>query len=131
MSIRSEVEKRLLTWAKAQVPPVPVSVENVPFTKPTAGGYLKIFFLDAATVNSDVAAKGERETGVFQVDVCVPEGTGVLARDALVASVKALFPVLPKTGTVSIERPPHKSMGSNRIDGFSVVYLSFSYRQER
>lgn len=131
MSIRSEIETTLLTWAAAQTPAIPVSVEGVPFTKPTSGGYLQIFFLDPTVINPDVAAERERETGVFQVDVCVPAGTGTKAGTALADSVKALFPVVPKTGTVSIERPPQKSAFRPRTDGFLVCHVSVSYRQER
>jgi hypothetical protein len=72
MSIRSEIESRLLAWAKAQSPEVPVALENVPFTKPSTGAYVQIFFLDPYTVHPDVACERERETGVFQVDVCGP-----------------------------------------------------------
>jgi hypothetical protein len=131
MSVRTEVETKLATWAAAQTPVVPVSYENVPFTKPTATAWLQIFFLDAITVNPDVAASGERETGIFQINVCTPENKGTKERDALVTAMKGLFPVLPKTGTVSFERPPTVSNGYNRTDGFFVTPMSFSYRQER
>lgn len=129
MSVRSEIETRLLAFSAARA--VPVALDNTPFEKPSSGNYLQIFFLDPVTVNSDVAAERERETGIFQIDVCVPQGKGTAAGTALADGVKALFPVLPKTGTVSIERPPQVSAFRNRTDGFSVCHMSFSYRQER
>ncbi len=131
MSVRTEIETRLATWAAAQSPIMPVSYESVAFIKPTASAWLQIFFLDAINVNPDVAAERERETGVFQINICVPQNKGTKERDALVTALKSLFPVLPKTGTVSIERPPAVSNGLNRTDGFYVTPLSFSYRQER
>lgn len=130
MSIRSEIEARLLAWAAAQSPQIPVALENVAFTKPSVA-YVQIFFLDPFTIHPDVACERERETGVFQVDVCVPQGTGTAAGEMLAKSVQALYPVLPKRGTVSIERPPQKSAFRNRTDGFSVCHVSVSYRQER
>lgn len=131
MSIRTEIESKLAVWAGAQVPPVPVSYENVPFEKPTAAPYLQIFFLASATVNRDLAAVGERETGIFQINICVPQNTGSKKTADMAAALGALFPVLPKTGTVSIERPANVSSGFNRTDGYFVTPVSFSYRQER
>jgi hypothetical protein len=131
MSIRSEIESRLLAWADAQTPKVPVALEGVGFTKPATGGYVSIFFLDPMIVNPDVAAERERETGIFQIDVCLPSGTGTKACEDLASSVRALFPVLPKRGTVSIESPPQKSAFRPRTDGYLVCHVSVSYRQER
>lgn len=131
MTIRSELEARIITWADAQSPKIPVALENVSFTKPTIGGYLETFFLASVTVNPDVEASRERETGILQVNCCVPQGNGTKAANELVAAIITLFPVLPKTGTVSIEHPPQKSNGLPRDDGFWIVPISISYRQER
>lgn len=132
MTIRSEIESRLLAWAAAQNPPIPVALENVSFTKPGAGkSYLQVFFLNSATVNTDVSATGERETGIVQINCCVPQGTGAGAGDNLAESIKSLFPVLPKTGTVSIERPAQTSAAIMRDDGYRVIPVSISYRVER
>lgn len=129
MSVRSEIETRLLAFAASQS--IPVALDNVGFNKPDTGSYLQIFFLDPVTINPDVAAERERETGVFQIDVCVRQGTGTKVGTALAEGVKSLFAVLPKMGTVSIERPAQVSAFRNRTDGFSVSHVSFSYRQER
>lgn len=133
MTIRSELEKRLILWSNAQVPPITVALENVSFTKPPSdtGKYFEIFFLPTATINPNVSATREREYGILQINICVPQNNGSRMGDELAASVKALFPVLPKTGTVSIERPPNISQGIPREDGFWVVPISISYRQER
>jgi hypothetical protein len=131
MSLRTEIESKLDAWAASQVPPIPVAYENKDFAKPTTGSYLQIFFLTPAVVNPDVAAERERETGIFQINICVPQNTGSKKATDLIAALRALFPVLPKTGTVSIERPANVSGGFNRTDGFFVTPVSFSYRQER
>ena len=129
MTVRSEVETTLKTWADAQVPPVPIAFENKAFNKPVSGPYLAVFFLDTVTVNAEVSAATERETGVFQIDVCSRTGVGTKECEALRDSVVALFPVLPKTGAYSVERPPQKSAFRPRDDGFLVSHISVSYRR--
>jgi hypothetical protein len=128
MNIQAAIEAPLLTWAAAQSPPIPVAIENKAFTKPATGPYLKLFLLGAVTVNPDVSAEKERTTGIFQIDVCTPQGVGTKLEQTLVAAIKALYPVLPKTPPVSIERPASEATGRNSDDGFRVKYVSFSYR---
>ena len=129
MTVRSEVETTLKIWADAQVPPVPISMENKAFTKPTTGSYLAVYFLDTFTASAEVSAATERETGVFQIDVCTRTGVGTKECEALRNSVIALFPVLPKTGAYSVERPPQKSAFRPRDDGFLVSHVSVSFRR--
>lgn len=129
MSVRSDIETRLRTWAAEQTPKLPVEFENVAFNKPTTTGYLQIFFLVKDTVNADVSAESERETGMFQINVCMLQGKGTKDTETAIEGLKAAFPVLPKTNPVSIERPPTQSGGYNRDDGFYITALTFSYRR--
>lgn len=129
MSTRSEIEKRLSDWAKAQVPPIPVAFQNVRFTKPTSGPYFEIFMLGDNSVNRDVAAKGVRTTGMFQINCYAPVGTGMAQVEALANNVVTLFPVLPKTGTVSIEAPLNTT-GSYVEDTFVCIPVRARYRIE-
>jgi hypothetical protein len=129
MTVRSEIETRLNDWAKAQVPPIPVAFQNVKFTKPLSGSYLELYFLGDNSMNRDLAASGVRTYGMFQVNCFAPVNTGMAQVEALAQSVKDLFPVLPKTGTVSIESPPNAS-GSYEADTFVCVPVRVSYRVE-
>lgn len=128
MSARSEIETRINNWAKAQVPPVPVAFEGVNFTKPVSGPYLEVFMLGSNSINRNVAA-ASRTYGMFQVNCYAPANKGMGEVEALRDSMVALFPVLPKTGTVSVEAPLSWS-GSDVIDGFAFVPVRGNYRIE-
>jgi hypothetical protein len=131
MSVKVELQKRLTDWATTQS--IPVAKENVPFTKPSSstGKYLEVMFLNSSVITPHLAGLGEREFGIMQINVCVPQGQGAGPGDALVANVKTLYPVVPKTGTVSVERPVQVSQAFTRDDGFRVIPLTVYYRQER
>lgn len=129
MSARSEIETRINSWAKMQKPPIPIAFEGVSFTKPTSGPYLEIFMLGSTNINRNVAAEGVRTYGMFQINCYAPANKGMGEVEALRDSMVALFPVLPKTGTVSIEAPLSWS-GSDVIDGFVLVPVRANYRIE-
>jgi hypothetical protein len=129
MTARQEIETRLNNWAKAQVPPIPVAFQNVNFNKPVSGPYLEIVMLADNSMNRDLAAEGVRVFGMFQVNCYAPANTGMAQVEALANNVVALFPVLPKTGTVSIEAPLSTS-GSYVVDSFVCIPVRARYRIE-
>jgi len=104
MTIRTEVEKKLASLN------IPIAYENVSFTRPT-GEWLEVFFLTPNKLLSNVAADGYREYGMFQVNVHTKLGTGSGRATELVNMIKNLFPVLPKTGSFSVESPPNEAKG--------------------
>lgn len=129
MSIRSEIEKRVIDWAALQSPVIPVALEGVPFTKPKTGSYLRIWFLPKDVTNPTIDALRKRTKGFFQIDCCTLDGTGSAVVETLADNVAALFPVVPKVGTVSIEQFPQ--IGQALIqDLWRVIPLTISYRQE-
>jgi hypothetical protein len=129
MTIRSEIESRLYAYAQAQTPKIPVSYENVSFVKPNTGHYLEVYLLDTVAQSRGVSAKGVRETGMFQINCYTSVGAGMASVEALAAAVKALYPVIPKTGTVSIEAPLSAS-SAVVIDGFVCIPVTGRYRVE-
>lgn len=132
MSIRSEIETRLAAWANAQSPKIPVAYENVSFATPVTGSYLEVYMLDGSSRNRGVDAVGVRHTGMFQINCYVPLGggtTGMAAVEALADAVVALYPVLPKTGTVSVEGPLNASRAMP-VDGFMCIPVRGRYRVE-
>lgn len=129
MSIRSELELKLSTWAYSQVPPIPVAWEGVPFIPPTTGSYVQPFLLANVVKNITVDGKRVRTRGNFQINVWVKDGTGSKAIEDLSDAVAGLYTVLPKTGTVSIEQQPQTSASFTSVD-WRVIYVTVNYRQE-
>lgn len=129
MSTRSEIETRVATWAAAQSPPIPVAYENIKFVKPLSGCYLEIYLLGDNTKSRDLTAERQRTTGMFQVSCYAPLNTGMAKVESLAASIVALFPVIPKTGTVSIETPLSGSAGYVD-DTFICIPVTGRYRVE-
>lgn len=129
MTLRTEIETRLKTWADAQVPAIPISYQNVKFVKPLTGSYLEIIFLTDHRINRDLSANNTRQTGMFQINCCSPLNTGMSQAEAIATSIVSLFPVLPKTGIVSIESPLSWS-GSYVEDTFVCIPVRARYRIE-
>ena len=129
-SIRIELESRLNTWANSFNPVIPVAYEGLPFQIPTIGDrYAEVFLLPASTFNPTVDGSRKREVGIFQVNLYVKDGKGTGQLNSLVDSLVAFFPVVPKTGNVSIERTPSVSVGMT-MNGWRSVPVSIPYRME-
>lgn len=131
MNIRQEVETTIAAFAAAQTPPITVSYEGVPFTKPNGTPYLEVVFLNNNTMNATVDATRVRVYGNFQVNVYAPDGRGMRQLDDLSSAVAALFPVANKArySTFSVEQPPDASAAM--IDSaFRWCAVRVKYRQE-
>ena len=58
MSVRTDLEDKLILWAKAQSPVLKVALEGRAFDKPTDGSmFLQSFIMPAKSVNADVGGK--------------------------------------------------------------------------
>lgn len=95
--VRAAFETRLLAWANAQSPAIPVAFENAAFMPPV-GRYVRAYLLPAPTASETLNGEHRRRMGVFQVSLCMPIGSGPGAAAALTASLDAAFPMaLPMT----------------------------------
>lgn len=130
MSIRSELEVRLSQFASSQTPAIPVSYENSKFTKPKSGPYLEIMLLKSTALNRQLSAQGKRIYGKAQINVYAPLGTGMAFLEDLVNKVVNLYPVVPKVGIVSIEKPCDEG-SSYILDNFICIPITVSYRVEQ
>lgn len=123
MSVRSEIETRLNTLG------LPVAYENATFTKPTNAPWLSVKILDRVRQNKNVGADGYREYGSFFIHVYAPIGKGMKQAETIVDSVINLFPVIPKTGGLSFEKPLNSSTALVE-EGYICVPLTGTYRLE-
>lgn len=128
-TIRAELETRLRTWADAQSPAIKIAFENMPFTKPTSGVFLETFLIPNITLNPTIDASRQRLMGIFQVNCWASsDNKGMKAAESLAQSVIDLFPVVPKTGSVSIERTPYASPSLLDNSGWRIVPVTIQYR---
>ena len=129
-STRQELETRLAVFAASQTPPLAVCWENVPFTRPIGVPWLECYLISASTVAVTLAGTRNRERGSFAVNCWCPSGQGVSLLDALSAKVVAAFPVIPKTGNVSIEQPGNTSKLMYDQAGWVAISCVMPYRVE-
>ena len=130
LSTRQEIEGRVAAFAAAQTPPLAVAYENVPFTRPINVPFLECYLVSAGTITASLDATRNRERGTIAVNVWVPAGQGVGKADAIAAQIVKLFPVLPKTGNVSIEDPVNTGRFTLTTDGWGCVPCTCPYRVE-
>lgn len=130
---RKAIESRLATWAAARVPALPVVWENVPFTQPSAGAYLRAYLLPANTTGVDVAGAGRTYRGVYQISVVSPINAGPGAAEAIADELAALFPLnlrVAVTGlTLQVITPVTAAQGAQDATSFTVP-VSFQYRAD-
>lgn len=128
-SVRSELSVRLA--ALATTLGIPISYENVPFTKPAnTAPFLEMFITPSSTQDVSIDGKRQRETGIFQVNVWSKTGVGTKEGEDIANAVKAAFPIVPKTGTVSIEATPTIKQAILDGSGYRIIPILISYRQE-
>lgn len=129
-TIRAALESRLKTWADAQS--IKVAYQSVAFTKPSPPApFLEATLIPNVAMNRDVAATHERHLGFFQVNCWAPSGLGMGQAEALAQSVKALYPVMPKTGSVSVETPPKIDKALvDPTEAWVIVPVLITYRYE-
>lgn len=128
--IRAELETRLKVWADAQTPKIPVAFEGVTFTKPTDGVYLATFLLPTETIDVDVSATRKRRIGIFQINCWARAGKGMGQVETLAQNIIDLFPIIPKVGTVSVERTPYANDAIPDDSGWMIVPVTVEYRHE-
>lgn len=126
--VRQALESRLAAYAQANG--IPVAYENDDFTKPTSGIWLECFLIPNLTLNRETTASHTRLLGLFQVNVWGRKGEGSADTEAAADAVAALFPVVPKTGVISIEKPPHVGRALLDDSGWTARPVLMSYRYD-
>lgn len=99
--IAAAFETRLKAWADAQTPAIPVAWENVEFNPPQ-GRYVRGHLVPAAAKHLYFDGTGRTRIGFFQVDLCMPVGTGAGAARTLVDSLDAAFSITITAGGLRV-----------------------------
>ena len=94
MTIRSELETKLATYATSKS--IPVAWEGFPFTPPNSGVYLQPMLLNASSVCPTLDGIRTRTRGIFQVNIIIKDGVGSKDLENVVADIvsKANIPVI-------------------------------------
>lgn len=127
-TVRNELETKIKNWANSHNPVIPIAFENVPFTKPD-GTFIEVYLIPATTVNTTVAASRATLLGTLQCNIYTKAGVGTKLSEDLAQELINLLPVVPKTGTVSIEQTGY-TMNSLMDAQWRVLPVRFRYRQE-
>lgn len=88
--IAAALAGRLGIWADAES--IAVAWENVPFTPPSDAIYLAVHDMPATPRTLDLGLRCRVYSGVYQINVVAPAGTGRSAVVALARLVAELFP---------------------------------------
>ena len=134
----TKINAALVSAAQAALVPITASIafEGKAFTPPSSGKWASVFRLPAG---NDVASMGEggqdEATGVFQIDISVPENTGT---SVLLTDIDALKDAF--VGGRYLEYQSHHTLirkadpsPIRRVDGWLRISLSVYYtsRQQR
>lgn len=132
-TIRQIYEARLAAWAAARVPALRIAYQGVTFSQASGETYLAAFTLPAGTGSETLGGDHKVYTGVFQVNVVTPAGSGTGKAEGIVDEIAALFPLntrLTKSGlTVMVLTPVEPGPP---VDPYSnlTVSASFQYRAD-
>lgn len=131
--IRAELASRLKDWAEAQVPPIPaIAFQNVPFTKPGSPPvpFLETLLIPNTTLNKELSGNRKTYMGIFQVNCWGGYGRGMRQVEDIAQAVINLYPMLPKSGPVSIESTPTAERPLWDTTGWVIVPVTIKYRME-
>jgi hypothetical protein len=132
-TIRSIYESRLADWATAQSPALRIAYEGVAFTPNADETYFRAYTLPAGTSSNTLAGDHHAYTGVFQVSVVTPSGTGPGKAEALVDELAELFPIYLRLQRGDFEvivlTPVEPSPGIAEGTNYTVA-TSFQYRAD-
>nr|WP_315412941.1 phage tail terminator-like protein [uncultured Pseudomonas sp.] len=131
--IASIYEAKLLAWSKARTEAIKVVFENVQYEPADGETYLRAFALPGDTASNTLGGDHRLFTGVFQVSIIAPAGTGKTKTNPLVAELTTLFPLYArdtKAGlTVVTMSPVDPGPGIPDPPTYTVP-VSFEYRAD-
>ena len=139
MTLRSELETRLLAFANSYSPILPVSLENVPddtitTAKTNLQPFLESFIKKASSNVITVDATRFRERGVLQINVWWPspygEEYGMGGVEAIAQAIQNTFVVYPRIGSVYFTDIAHSSPKIMDVAGWIIVPVILPYLQD-
>ncbi|MCU1752149.1 DUF4128 domain-containing protein [Pseudomonas sp. 6D_7.1_Bac1] len=131
--IRQLFEARLTDWAAARTPALRIAYEGAAFTPADGEIYLKAFAIPAGTGSNTLGGDHRVYTGVFQVSIVTPSGSGPGAAEGLVDELAELYALYLRLNRADFEvivlTPVEPSPGIPDDTTYTVA-ASFQYRAD-
>ncbi|KRA06262.1 phage tail terminator-like protein [Pseudomonas sp. Root569] len=131
--ISSIYEAKLISWNAARPEKLKIVFENTPYTPAADETYLRAFTIPGDTASNTLGGDHRLFTGVFQVSIIAPAGTGKTKTNPIMAELTGLFPLYvrdTKNDFVVTPMTPVDQGPGITGDSTYTVPLSFSYRSD-
>ena len=131
--IASIYEAKLIAWSAARSEKLKIVFENTAYTPMAGETHLRAFMIPGDTASNTLGGDHRLFTGVFQVSVIAPAGTGKAKTNPIVDELAALFPLYARDtkGAVTVITMSPVDAGPGITgDSTYTVPVSFSYRAD-
>ncbi|WP_439878863.1 phage tail terminator-like protein [Pseudomonas prosekii] len=131
--IASIYEAKLIAWNAARPEKLEIVFENTAYTPAAGETYLRAFTIPGDTASNTLGGDHRLFTGVFQVSIIAPAGTGKTKTNPIAAELTDLFLLYvrdTKNGFVVTPMTPVDQGPGITGDSTYTVPLSFSYRSD-
>lgn len=131
--IASIYEAKLIAWNNARPQKLKIVFENMAYTPAADETYLRAFTIPGDTASNTLGGDHRLFTGVFQVSIIAPAGTGKSKTNPIVVELASLFPLYvrdTKADFVVIVMSPVDQGPGITGDTSYTVPVSFSYRAD-
>ncbi|SFX26450.1 Bacteriophage related protein of unknown function [Pseudomonas sp. NFR02] len=131
--IASIYEAKLIAWNAARSEKLKIVFENTAYTPASGETYLRAFTIPGDTASNTLGGDHRLFTGVFQVSIIAPAGTGKTQTNPIAAEITTLFPLyvrdVKNSLVVTLMTPVDVGPGITG-DSTYTVPLSFTYRSD-
>lgn len=131
--IASIYESKLIDWNATRSEKLKIVFENTAYKPAVGETYLRSFTIPGDTASNTLGGDHRLYTGVFQVSIIAPAGTGKAKTNPIAAELVTLFPLYVrdvKNGFVVTPMTPVDVGPGITADSTYTVPLSFTYRSD-
>ncbi|MBD8669834.1 phage tail terminator-like protein [Pseudomonas lurida] len=131
--IASIYEAKLIAWNAARSEKLKIVFENTAYTPAAGETYLRAFTIPGDTASNTLGGDHRLFTGVFQVSIIAPSGTGKAKTNPIAAELTDLFPLYARDtkGAVTVVTMSPVDPGPGITgDSTYTVPVSFLYRAD-